>query len=303
MRVEPDHEDPIGGQRSQLRRGEIRLTRRIELRIESRVVGPRLQVSPRERDTQLVGANSMGEALREADVIIYGPLVHLELGAQISGIPATDGPMPFKANPEYPNLGKPAASDDITGGPGYGGIDNLRKFVEGGGVLLTLGKASSLPLEGGIVRGVRPDTKAKVFTPGSELRITFARPGDPLGYGFGKETSVFRGIMPVYDRPRSWLQMAYCTSCLDGPVIDEPVDATWGGTGDMVVSGGMRGEKDLAGKPAIFNFKVGHGRVIAYNFSPIHRDMNRSDPRLLWNAILNWNALAIPEQKTGTPAH
>jgi hypothetical protein len=25
--------------------------------------------------------------------------------------------------------------------------------------------------------------------------------------------------------------------------------------------------------------------------SPIHRDMNRSDHRLLWNAILNWSAL------------
>jgi len=30
---------------------------------------------------------------------------------------------------------------------------------------------------------------------------------------------------------------------------------------------------------------------VAYNFSPIHRDMNRSDYRLLWNAILNWRAL------------
>jgi hypothetical protein len=31
--------------------------------------------------------------------------------------------------------------------------------------------------------------------------------------------------------------------------------------------------------------------VIACNFNPIHRGLNRSDYRLLWNAILNWQAL------------
>jgi hypothetical protein len=232
-----------------------------------------------------------GNLLDKVDVIMYGPLVHLELDAQIHGIPATDGPMPFEASPEFPNLGKPAASDDITGGPGYAGLANLQKFVESGGVLLTLGKASSLPLEAGFVRGVRVADKTKVFTPGSELRISFARPGDVLSYGYGKETSVFRGNMPVYDDPRSWKQMAYCTSCLDGPFVEDAVAATWGGNGPMLVSGGMRGESDLKSRPAIFDFKVGNGRVIAYNFSPIHRDMNRSDHRLLWNALINWKAL------------
>jgi hypothetical protein len=64
----------------------------------------------------------------------------------------------------------------------------------------------------------------------------------------------------------------------------------------MLVSGGMRGESDLKGRPAIFDFKVGNGRVIAYNFSPIHRDMNRSDHRLLWNAVINWKALTSSVQ-------
>ena len=36
---------------------------------------------------------------------------------------------------------------------------------------------------------------------------------------------------------------------------------------------------------------VGRGRVIAYNFNPMHRDLNRSDYRFLWNAILNWKHL------------
>ena len=36
---------------------------------------------------------------------------------------------------------------------------------------------------------------------------------------------------------------------------------------------------------------VAKGHVIAYNFNPMHRNLNRSDYRLLWNAILNWQAL------------
>ena len=62
----------------------------------------------------------------------------------------------------------------------------------------------------------------------------------------------------------------------------------------MVVSGGMRGEKTLKGYPAILDLPLGRGRVVAYNFSPIHRDMNRSDYRLLWNALLN-----LGERKAG----
>ena len=32
-------------------------------------------------------------------------------------------------------------------------------------------------------------------------------------------------------------------------------------------------------------------RVLAFNFNPMHRDLNHSDYRFLWNGILNWSAL------------
>lgn len=229
-----------------------------------------------------------GRLRDRVDVIVYGPFVRLDLAGQIHGIPATAGPMPFKAAPDFPSLGKPVESDDITGGPGYAGLEAVRRFVDEGGVLLALGGGSALALEGGLVRGVRKAPAPEVFTPGSELRVTFDRPEHPIAYGYGRESSVFRTNLPVYDRPRRWLEMAYCTSCLDGPIDRRPVVASWGGTGEMVVSGGMRGEAALRGHPAILDLPLGRGRVVAYNFSPIHRDMNRSDYRLLWNAVLNW---------------
>jgi len=71
----------------------------------------------------------------------------------------------------------------------------------------------------------------------------------------------------------------------------------WGGSGPMVVSGGMRGEAGLAGRPAILDVPTGRGHIVTYNFNAIHRDMNRSDHRLVWNAILNWNALGASTPK------
>lgn len=232
-----------------------------------------------------------GGLKEQVDVILYGPFSRLELSGQIHGIPATDGPMPFDTTPEFPNLGKPVASDDITGGPGFAGLAQLQLFVEQGGVLLTLGGGSTLALEGGLVRSVPRLNDTPVFTPGAEIRARFNQPQHPIAYGYGAETAVFRNNLPVYDTPRHWLTMAYCTSCLTGPKDDSRTVMSWGGEGDMVISGGMRGAADLAGKPAILDTPMGLGHVVTYNFNGIHRDMNRGDYRLVWNAILNWNAL------------
>jgi hypothetical protein len=36
---------------------------------------------------------------------------------------------------------------------------------------------------------------------------------------------------------------------------------------------------------------VGRGLLVTFNFNPLHRDLNRGDNRLVWNAILNWQAI------------
>jgi hypothetical protein len=95
--------------------------------------------------------------------------------------------------------------------------------------------------------------------------------------------------------------MAYCTSCLDGPVDNRWVVMQWGSDagrpdGDtpaetLVVSGGALNGEKLVGRPAILAVPKGKGTVVVYNFNPMHRDLNRSDFRLLWNGILNWRNL------------
>ena len=145
--------------------------------------------------------------------------------------------MPFKKTSSTPSLGTPAESDDITGGIGWSGLAELQRFVDAGGLLITLGSGSMLPLEGGMVRGVRRESggvprstqggggaaaaasqSAVTRTPGTHLRVSFARPDHPIAYGYSARTHVFRQNFTVYSIPRRWLRMAYCTTCLDGPL-------------------------------------------------------------------------------------
>jgi hypothetical protein len=251
------------------------------------------------------------------DVLLYGH-VDLELAEQIHGIPKAWGPMPFKKAPQTPSLGTPAESDDITGGIGWEGLAQIQKFVEQGGLFITLGSGSMLPLEGGIVRGVRRDAggvprssqgggvesasaaqQSATRTPGAHVRVTFDRPEHPVAYGYPAHTYVFRQNFPLYATPRRWLRMAYCTTCLDGPVDFSSVVLEWGDRdgAPILVSGQVWGEGNLAGRPAILDSPVGQGHVVTFNFNPLHRDLNRGDQRMLWNAILNWQAILGPAGK------
>jgi hypothetical protein len=59
----------------------------------------------------------------------------------------------------------------------------------------------------------------------------------------------------------------------------------------LVLSGWVSKPDALAGKPAILDLPSGRGRVILYAFNPLHRYLNHSDFRFLYNALLNWNDL------------
>ncbi len=256
-----------------------------------------------------------GNLRARIDVLLYGH-VDLELAEQIEGLPKTWSPMPFKKTAQTPSFGTPAESDDITGGIGYEGLGQIQNFINDGGLMVTLGSGSMLALEGGLVRFVRRSSggvprsaaggggassaasqQAATRTPGVHVRVTFDRPDHPIAYGYPAHTYVFRQNFPLYNVPHRWLRMAYCTTCLDGPEDRSGVVMEWGDTGGIpfVVSGQAWGEENLIGRPAILDMPVGKGHVVSFNFNPMHRDLNRGDQRLLWNAILNWQAIVADQ--------
>ena len=293
-------------------------------RHESRV--PRLAVWHTWADTESVGwvryvldrekiaysyisddAVRAGRLAEKYDIILFGHN-YLGLQDQILGIDKKYSPMPYTKTKETPSLGTPDATDDITGGIGWAGLANLEKYLADGGLLITLGNGSTLPLEGGLVRDVYRKS-GPIYSPGSELRVKFTRPDHPLAYGFPAVTSVFRTALPVYDVPvpgRRNVVLQWGTKLRsedreetgsDAPKAKDVKDAAKKDEPKMLVSGAVKGEDELEGRPAILDLPAGRGRVLAFNFNPIHRDLNRSDYRFLWNALLNWSALPSPEQR------
>jgi hypothetical protein len=258
-----------------------------------------------------------GNLSARIDVLLYGH-VDLELAEQIEGLPKSWSPMPFKKTPQTPSFGTPAKSDDITGGIGYEGLGQIQRFIDDGGLMVTLGSGSMLALEGGLVRFVRRSSggvprstaggggassaasqQAATRTPGAHVRVTFDRPNHPIAYGYPVHTYVFRQNFPLYNTPRRWLRMAYCTTCLDGPEDRSGMVMEWGDNDGkpFVESGQAWGEENLIGRPAILDMPVGKGHVVSFNFNPMHRDMNRGDQRMLWNALLNWQAIVSNQIK------
>lgn len=263
-----------------------------------------------------------GNLRARIDVLLYGH-VDLELAEQIEGLPKIWSPMPFKKTAQTPSFGTPAESEDITGGIGYEGLAQIQHFIDDGGLMVTLGSGSMLALEGGLVRFVRRSSggvprstaggggassaasqQAATRTPGAHVRVTFDRADHPIAYGYPAHTYVFRQNFPLYNVPRRWLRMAYCTTCLDGPEDRSGVVMEWGDTDGkpFVESGQAWGEEKLIGRPAILDMPAGKGHVVCFNFNPMHRDLNRGDQRLLWNAILNWQAILANLAKPAEPA-
>ena len=228
------------------------------------------------------------------DVILY-PDTGRGLKDIATGIDPKFGPLAYTKTAEFTTHGGPTSTADMTGGFGWPGIQNLEDFVKRGGVLVTLGGASDVPVDAGMVRDVRRANVKNLANPGSELRVRFRRPDHPLAYGYSETTSVFRaGETPHDVRPvdvgRVVLQWGTKitkdddeTPAADESKADKPKDPP------IVVSGGIKGGDDLVGKPALLDIEVGKGRVIAFGFDPIHRYQTESDFRLVWNAILNWN--------------
>jgi hypothetical protein len=250
------------------------------------------------------------------DVILF-PNSRGDFAELVHGIDPRYGPLAYTRTPEFPSHGIPDAADDITGGMGFEGLMSLDRFVRQGGVLVALANSGVLAVDGGLVRGVSRVPPGGFNTPGSEVRAKVLRPEHPLAYGYEETTSVFRGNGPVWDvdkadRGRVVLQLGTKEVETDAPekpagtpsgeaIEVEDADAPAAPAVEekkaekkkepFVLSGFVKGEEAIDGKPAILDVPVGQGRVILFSFNPLHRYLNHSDFRFVYNALLNWNDL------------
>ncbi|HTQ80700.1 MAG TPA: hypothetical protein VMM92_11935, partial [Thermoanaerobaculia bacterium] len=208
------------------------------------------------------------------------------------------------------------------------GLQHLAEFVEGGGVLVTLGNSGVVAVDGGMVRRVGR-LSGGFNTPGSELQAKVLRPLHPIAYGYPALPSIFRGNGPIWDvadLDRGFAVLQFGTKEVPAPdeekesgaaaknpaaaneIEVEDADAQPKAVAkkpepkpaaapkdkerrDLVLSGFVKGKDQVDGKPAILDVPMGKGRVILFAFNPLHRYLNHSDFRFVYNVILNWNDL------------
>jgi hypothetical protein len=260
-----------------------------------------------------------GNLREDFDVILMpSPGGRTSLAQLISGIDKKWAPVPYKTTQETPNLGHILSSEDITGGFGFEGMAALEEFVISGGTLITLGAGGMTVTDTGIVHKVSATKPPELSTPGSILTAKVTDATSPLTYGYGDLTHVFRGNGPIYsvsDQHRYLVALQFGTKDvtktpqeLEEEALtkqeDEEDKVNKEKEPPLVKSGGIiSGEEIIDGAPALVSVGLGKGRVVMFSWNPMHRHVNLHDHAFVYNAILNWNDLPVPQKESanGSP--
>ena len=174
---------------------------------------------------------------------------------------------------------------EYRGGIGVEGIRNLRRFVQAGGTLITLGNSARLAIDhleaplSDRVRGARPGV---FLAPGSIVRIAIDA-GHPIGYGMPSEADAMFVDNGAYV-PSAGAAATTVAGYPDGPLLR---------------SGWLIGEERLRGAGAVFEVREGRGRIILHTFRVQHRGQTWGTFKLLFNSIFYGAALAPPPPSAG----
>jgi hypothetical protein len=221
-----------------------------------------------------------GRDLRaEFDVVLFPSQgANSSAKAIFQGVDPRFGPLAYTRTAEFPSHGFPDSSEDITGGMGFEGLAALRDFVQRGGTLITLGSASTLPVEYGLVREVNLATPRSLFVPGSIVGGRNQQAGHPIMYGYGESFPLYHRFGPYFNVPQT----------LQGNVL-----ARYAPASELFLSGLVQNPGELAGNPAIVTTPVGAGHIVLFGFNPLHRYQSHGNFAFVWNAIMNWNDLSV----------
>jgi glutamine amidotransferase-like uncharacterized protein len=161
-------------------------------------------------------------------------------------------------------------------GIGADGVAAVRAFVEKGGTLVTLGGASNFAMDrlGVAARNALAGLPSKeFFCPGSTLKASFDNV-NPLAYGMPAEGFVtFLGGGMAFDLTPTNHNEEY-------DVIARYADR------DVLYSGWLIGEQNLAKHPAMVAARIGQGQVVMFGFRTQHRAQTHGTYKLFFNALV-----------------
>ncbi len=171
--------------------------------------------------------------------------------------PKLSKPLPYKKNDKFKSMGMYAETDDVRGGMGLAGAAEFQKFVDDGGVLVTMGVASYFPAEFGLAKGVDAQNTAPGFyAPGPYVNAEILIPTHPTMFGYAQKTLPVRyagGPLLQAGPPAGFEQFA-------GSSPDRPqVVARFTGGEAGVLSGLMRSPDQIRNRPMVVDARVRQG--------------------------------------------
>jgi hypothetical protein len=179
--------------------------------------------------------------------------------------------------------------DEYTGGLGEQGVQALREFVEAGGTLVCLNRASDFAIEQfklpvrDVVDGL---PRTDFYVPGSILRIEIDN-SNPVAYGMLKESIAWAESSPAFEVVE--LNAAFSSGPnrqeFKGPAPNVHVIASYPKDKDPLLSGWLLGGDRLKGKAALVEVTMGKGRVVLFGFRPQYRGQSLATYPLFFNAI------------------
>jgi hypothetical protein len=132
------------------------------------------------------------------DVIVFGP-VGRDAGVIVNGMPMYGNALPWKTTPLTPNLGKIDETDDMRPGLGWTGLANLQKFVQQGGVLITVDDTSSFAVNYGFTAGVSIARPNRLRAVGDILRMKTIDATSPIAYGYSDSLAMYCANGPIFN--------------------------------------------------------------------------------------------------------
>ncbi len=162
-------------------------------------------------------------------------------------------------------------------------VPQLRKFLESGGTILTIGSSTGLgnqlglPLANHLVVAdtdgkERALTREKFYVPGSVLRVR-VDPAHPLAWGLGAEVDVMFSTSPTFRVP-------------DSAAGNGLRRVAWFDSKTPLRSGWAWGQEHLEGGVAIAEAQVGPGRLVLFGPQILFRAQPHGTFKFLFNGIV-----------------
>ncbi len=243
--------------------------------------------------TYLAEQDLATEDLSKFDVIIM-PKTWASPQTLVQGTTEAGHPLPWETSDITPNIGKIDQTDDTRRGMGYEGLQNLKNFIKNGGVFITEGSTAEFPIAMAITRRIRIKRTRNLVARGSVFKVKITDKKSPITYGYLDTLAVYFSQSPVFEinknlggfRVPDWVKDEIWQNEVPRPVV------TFAKKG-LLLSGMLKGEKELAGTPAVVDCPVGKGHVVLFANRPFWRWQTHGSHALVFNTILNWNDLRV----------